>query len=79
MRLHHAVDLPEGPGPDLTSTLFRRFADSAAGRRFPWALDRWPTLAGHRPVFRALYFLLMNLAVLCLFRQGVSEHQSRSE
>lgn len=79
MRLHHVID-GDGPAPRSPATsLFRRLADSRLGRRFPGMMSGWPTGDRHRPLLPPLYFFLMNLAVLCLFRQGVTEPEASSE
>jgi len=74
MRLHHVVDLPsdhEYPGQTGVATrLFRFLAAGAWGRALPRLMAGWPCTAGSQPRFRRLYFQLMNLTVLCLYRQN---------
>jgi len=73
MRLHHVVDVPGGLRCGGMSRAIRWLAVSSFGRRLPNLLGLWPTLNGFRPLLPALYFRLMNLAVLCAYRQGVTD------
>lgn len=77
MRLHHVIDGPDSPPPSPVSRMIRGFAASALGRRFPELLGHWPTSRGNRPLFGQVYFTLMNLAVLCCYRQGLSRGTPR--
>lgn len=70
MRLHFVVDSLEENGVSPVVQVFRYFADSALGHSFPGWMERWPVHNDCRPRFPGLYFQLMNLAVLCCFRQG---------
>lgn len=72
MSLHHAVDVP-GVAPSFSTRLLRLFCDSPLGRAFPRLLGRWPTGPGHRPRMAGMYLRLMNLAMLCCFREGLTE------
>lgn len=72
MRLDLVIDAPGGR-PSARARLVRAFAGSPAGRRLPDWLERWPRTADHRPRWPAIYCQWMNLAVLCCFRQGVTE------
>ncbi len=75
MSLHHVVDY-EGQGKlSFLSQFIRWFARSSFGHKFPYLLRLWPTQKDFRPLFPGFYYRLMNLAVLCCFRQGLNESQ----
>ena len=76
MHLHHAVDIPGQLAVSGFTTLIRFLAASSLGRDLPRLLSGWPTLPGQRPLLSPLYYRLMNLAVLCSYRQGVTETKS---
>ncbi len=78
MQLHHVIDAPGAGPPGGVSRVIRSFAGSPLGARLPRGLAHWPTLPGSRPVWPAAYYRLMNLAVLCAFRQGVTDKCSHS-
>ncbi len=73
MQLHHVVDAPGAAPCGLLSRLIRWLAGSSLGRDLPRLLAMWPTQTDFRPVAPRVYFRLMNLAVLCAYRQGVAE------
>ncbi len=73
MNLHHVVDYAGQSDVTPLGKFIRYFAESALGRGFPELLGKWPTGKNYRPVLPAVYFSLMNLAVLCCFRQGLTE------
>ena len=73
MGLHHALDVPGAAGPSPATRLVRLCVDGPCGRALPRWLGRWPADSRHRPRLAALYQLLMNLAVLAAFRQGLRE------
>jgi len=73
MQLHHVVDVPGGAPCGGLSRLIRWLAGTSFGRDLPRLLGRWPVLPAYRPLLPAVYFRLMNLAVLCAYRQGVTE------
>jgi len=72
MRLHHVVSVPGEEQAGGVSLALRIFADSFVGRRLPTWLAAWPTATGCRPRLPGVYFQLMNLAVLCAFRLGLT-------
>lgn len=72
MRLDLVIDAP-GDGPSPGARLVRAFAASPMGRSLPRWMENWPRRTDHRPRWPGLYCRLMNLAVLCCFRQGVTE------
>lgn len=72
MRLDLVID-PPGGRPSLAARCVRLFAASPLGRKLPGGLERWPRTAAHRPRLPGLYCRIMNLAVLCCFRRGVTE------
>ncbi len=73
MRLHFVMD-PVGEGrKTFLVRLFRVFAESGVGESFPRWMGRWPVKDNFSPYFPSLYFQLMNLAVLCCFRQGAKD------
>lgn len=78
MNLHYVVDAPGEPGLSLGARFLRAVVGSAWGRWLPSRMGSWPTGSGHRPLWPSLYFRMMNLAVLCCFRQGVLETQRRA-
>ena len=71
MRLHHVIDVP-GTRPTWRTRMLRAFCDSPVGRAFPAWLGRWPTVGTGQPRGAGLYLRLMNLAMLCCFRQGLT-------
>ncbi len=73
MQLHHVVDAPGERSLALGSRLIRGLAGTVLGRDLVRLLEVWPALPGYRPLAPAIYFRLMSLAVLCAFRQGVTE------
>lgn len=73
MHLQHVVDREGQPAVGVTTRVIRALAHSPLGEALPRWLDRWPTRSGRRPLFPALYFRLMNLAVLFCFRQGLTD------
>ncbi len=72
MRLDLVVDAP-GTRPGPAAVLFRFLADSPLGSSLPQLLQRWPATATAKPRWERLYFGLMNLAVLCCYRRGVTD------
>jgi len=84
MQLHHVVDVPslgsraQVRSLGLLSRMVRVLADSPLGPRLPKIMAHWPTTGPSRPVFRALYYRLMNLSVLCAYRQGLTETAKES-
>ena len=79
MQLHHVVDVPgEAVGqPGVLTRAIRWLAATSLGRDLPRLLGLWPTGPERRPLVPALYGRLMDLAVLCAFRQGVVETAKR--
>lgn len=73
MHLQHVVDWAGQGGQGLLTRLIRALAVSPLGAALPRWLEGWPTGDGWRPRVPALYFRLMNLAVLFSFRQGLTE------
>lgn len=73
MNLHYVVDVPDQPPLSLAGSLLRRFIGSSWGFRLPGMMAAWPTRAGHIPRWPSLYFKMMNLTVLCCFRQGLTD------
>jgi len=72
MNLHYVVDVPGQRSLSLAGSLLRRFIGSSWGFRLPGLMAAWPTGAGHSPWWPSLYFKMMNLTVLCCFRQGLT-------
>ncbi len=72
MNLHHVIDVP-GVTLGLLSRLIRILASSPLGWRLPDLLAHWPTRHSSAPMFCRLYVQVMNLAVLCAYRAGVTE------
>ncbi len=73
MQLHHVVDTEPGVPCDRLSRVIRWVASTSLGRDLPRLLEHWPSLPGYQPLLPWAYFRLMNLAVLCAFRQGLTE------
>ncbi|MBU8870312.1 MAG: glycosyltransferase [Gemmatimonadales bacterium] len=73
MRLHFVVNTKMENDRALSVRLFRFFADSALGKDFPGWLARWPVRDKFFPRWPSLYFQMMNLAILCCFRQGICD------
>jgi GT2 family glycosyltransferase len=78
MQLHHVVDTAQSGQCGWVSRMIRGLAESSFGRDLPILLTRWPSLPGHRPLWAGFYFRLMNLAVLCAFRQGLTETDTQN-
>jgi len=78
MNLHYVVDAPGQGALGAGGRFVRRFTDSSWGRRLPRLMAHWPTRGRHRPLASRLYFLMMNLTVLCCLRQGVREGRGPS-
>ena len=76
MQLHHVVDVPGSAAPGAFTNLIRSLAASPFGRDLPLLLSIWPVLPGFRPLLAPVYFRLMNLAVLCAYRRGVTASDS---
>jgi len=77
MNLHYVVDVPGQRSLSLAGSLLRRFIGSSWGIRLPGLMAAWPTGAGHSPWWPSLYFKMMNLTVLCCFRQGLTGSPER--
>jgi GT2 family glycosyltransferase len=73
MQLHHVVDGPAGRPRGALSRVIRGVAASPLAEMLRRLLRTWPTGAACRPRLAGLYQRLMNLAVLCAYRQGVTD------
>lgn len=78
MQLHHVVDIPDGGPSGRLTIVIRWLAASPLAGGLLGALRHWPTGPRHRPLLSGLYVRLMNLAVLCAYRQGVTESDART-
>jgi len=78
MQLHHVVDVPGGGTSGGLSRLIRWLAASPFVGGLQRLLRAWPTGAYFQPRLPGLYQRLMNLAVLCAYRQGVTESDSQT-
>ncbi len=73
MQLHHVVDVPGGEPSGGLSRVIRWLAASPFADGLLFLLRSWPTRSQFRPLLPGVYQRLMNLAVLCAYRQGVTE------
>lgn len=73
MQLHHVVDAPAASPRTGMTLVIRAVAASPLAGALRKLLAAWPTGAGYRPRGAGLYLRLMNLAVMCAYRQGVTD------
>lgn len=73
MNLHYVADAPGQAGLPLGGRMVRGFLDSGLGGMLPGLVASWPAGRGYDPMWRGLYFMLMNLTVLHCFRKGMRE------
>ncbi len=71
MNLHLVINAAPQARPGVLGRIIRAIAQGPGGRHLPDWMANWPRDASARPRWPALYYRLMNLTVLCLYRQGV--------